>query len=83
MKKKTYTLVKLNDDVEIIAIGDYVPAEEETNFPGQFDITKIEIAEGTLMQYTDFVEDFSRNYPDILIIDHFNELALLKLQKNV
>lgn len=83
MKKKTYALVKLNDDVEIIVIGDYVPAQKETNFPGQFDITKIEITEGTLMQYTDFVEDFSRNYPDILIIDHFNELTLLKLQKNV
>ena len=82
MKKKSVYL-KLNDDLEVIVQGDYCPPEEETNFGGQFDTTKIVKVVGNLLQYTSHIEDFVRNHPDIIITEHFNELALLKLIKHV
>lgn len=83
MKKKRYVVLELEEGLEITVIGDYVPPEEESNFGGQFTTNKIEIVVGSLLTYTSFVEDFVRNHPDTIIVDHFDELALLKLIKHV
>ncbi len=81
--KKRYVVLELEEGLEITVIGDFVPSEEQTNFRGQFDTTKIDIVVGNLLNYTSFIEDFVRNHPDILIMEHFNELALIKLLKDV
>jgi len=80
MKKKS-AFLKLTDDLEIMVQGDYCPPEEETNFEGQFDVTKIDIVEGTLIDYTNYVENLMYKIPTLILTDHFSELALLKIKE--
>jgi hypothetical protein len=80
MKKKSVYL-KLNDDLEVIVQGDYCSPEDETNFGGQFDITKIDVVEGTLIDYTYYIEGILSINSQIILIDHLSELALLKLNE--
>lgn len=90
--KKRYVILKLQDNLEIIVIGDYVPSSKEVNYqdgdgvpamPGSFNITKIDIVTGTLLDYTDFIENLVRKYPNLSIQDHFEELAILQIEKDV
>ena len=78
MKKKSVFL-KLDKDLEIVVQGDYTPPEEETNFGGQFDVIKIDIVEGTLIDYTNYIENLMYQVPTLILTDHFSELAILKL----
>ena len=78
MKKKS-AFLKLQEGLEIIVQGDYCPPEDETNFGGQFDVTKIDIVEGNLIDYTNYIEQLLFKTPAIVLIDHFAELALLKI----
>ena len=78
MKKKSVFL-KLEEGLEIIVQGDYCPPEEETNFGGQFDITKMNIVEGNLIDYTNYIENLMYQVPTLILTDHFSELAILKL----
>jgi hypothetical protein len=82
MKKKSVFL-KLNDDLEVIVQGDYCPPEEETNFGGQFDVIKIDIVEGTLIDYTNYIENLMYQVPTLILTDHFSELALIKINEYV
>ncbi len=82
MKKKSVYL-KLNDDVEIIVQGDYCPPEDESNFGGQFDVTKIDIVGGTLIDYTNYIENLMYQVPTLILTDHFSELALIKINQDV
>ena len=78
MKKKS-VYFKLQEGLEIIVQGDYCPPEEETNFGGQFDITKMNIVEGNLIDYTNYIENLMYQVPTLILTDHFSELAILKL----
>ena len=78
MKKKS-AFLKLTDDLAIMVQGDYCPPEEETNFGGQFDVTKIDIVGGTLIDYTNYIENLMYQVPTLILTDHFSELAILKL----
>lgn len=78
MKKKSVYL-KLQEGLEIIVQGDYCPPEDESNFGGQFDVTKIDIVGGTLIDYTNYIENLMYQVPTLILTDHFSELAILKL----
>ena len=78
MKKKS-AFLKLEEGLEIIVQGDYCPPEDETNFGGQFDITKMNIVEGNLIDYTNYIENLMYQVPTLILTDHFSELAILKL----
>ena len=78
MKKKSVYL-KLNDDLEVIVQGDYCPPEDETNFGGQFDLSKIDVIQGSLIDYSNWIEALLYLNKEIVITDHIEELALLKL----
>lgn len=82
MKKKSIYL-KLQEGLEIIVQGDYCPPEDETNFGGQFDVTKIDIVEGTLIDYTNYIENLMYQVPTLILTDHFSELALIKINEYV
>lgn len=82
MKKKSVYL-KIDKDLEIVVQGEYTPPEEETNFGGQFDITKIDIVEGTLIDYTNYIENLMYQVPTLILTDHFSELALIKINEYV
>ena len=77
MKKKS-AFLKLEEGLEIIVQGDYCPPEDESNFGGQFDVTKIDIVGGTLIDYTNYIENLMYQVPTLILTDHFSELALLK-----
>lgn len=78
-KKSVY--LKLNDDVEIIVQGDYCPPEEESNFGGQFDLSKIDVIQGSLIDYSNWIEALLYLNKELIITDHIEELALLKLNE--
>ena len=78
MKKKS-AFLKLEGGLEIMVQGDYCPPEDESNFGGQFDVTKIDIVEGTLIDYTNYIENLMYQVPTLILTDHFSELAILKL----
>lgn len=78
MKKKS-AFLKLEEGLEIMVQGDYCPPEDESNFGGQFDVTKIDIVEGTLIDYTNYIENLMYQVPTLILTDHFSELAILKL----
>lgn len=82
MKKKSIYL-KLQEGLEIIVQGDYCPPEDETNFGGQFDVTKIDIVEGTLIDYTNYIENLMYQVPTLILTDHFSELALIKINEYI
>lgn len=80
MKKKSVYL-KIDKDLEIVVQGEYTPPEEETNFGGQFDITKIDVIQGSLIDYSNWIEALLYLNKEIVITDHIEELALLKLNE--
>lgn len=82
MKKKS-AFLKLEEGLEIMVQGDYCPLEDETNFGGQFDVTKIDIVEGTLIDYTNYIENLMYQVPTLILTDHFSELALIKINEYV
>jgi hypothetical protein len=82
MKKKSVFL-KLEEGLEIIVQGDYCPPEDESNFGGQLDVTKIDIVEGTLIDYTNYIENLMYQVPTLILTDHFSELALIKINQDV
>lgn len=82
MKKKSAYL-KLEEGLEIMVQGDYCPPKDESNFGGQFDVTKIDIVEGTLIDYTNYIENLMYQVPTLILTDHFSELALIKINEYV
>ena len=80
MKKKSVYL-KIDKDLEIVVQGDYTPPEEETNFGGQFDINKIDVIQGSLIDYSNWIEALLYLNKELIITDHIEELALLKLNE--
>lgn len=79
MKKKSIFL-KLQENLSIILQGDYISLKD-SNSISQFNINKIDIIEGTLIDYTNYIENLMCQIPEFIIIDHFSELALLKLNQ--
>ncbi len=80
MKKKSVYL-KIDKDLEIVVQGDYCPPEDETNFGGQFDLSKIDVIQGSLIDYSNWIEALLYLNKELIITDHIEELALLKLNE--
>jgi len=78
MKKKSVFL-KIDKDLEIIAQGNYESPKKEINFSGKFNITKIDIVQGTLIDYSNWIESLMWLNKDLNIMDHISELGLIKL----
>ena len=90
--KRRYVVLTLEEGLEITVIGDYTPSSKEVRYTangdgipamqGSFDITKIDVITGTLVDYTCYIENLIFNHKDIIIMDYLNEMALLKLEED-
>lgn len=91
--RTTKETLKLEENLSITVTGIYTPSEKEIRYtvngdgyPGsnaEFDIVDIDVETGNLLDYTNHIQDLLRRNPVIDIIDHFSELAILNLEKDV